>query len=66
MTKAASLPNPALAGKLPVSHETIYCALYAMPRDTLRSELAGLLRKSHKTRLPRARSSARAGGLPTN
>ena len=64
MTKAASLPNPALAGKLSVSHETIYCALYAMPRGTLRSELVGLLRKSHKTRLPRARGSARAGGLP--
>jgi IS30 family transposase len=47
-----------------VSHETIYCALYAMPRGTLRTELIGLLRKSHKTRLPRARGTARKGGLP--
>ena len=29
-----------------VSHETIYCAVYAMPRDTLRTELVKLLRKS--------------------
>ena len=55
----ASSPPP-----LAVSHETIYCAIYAMARGTLRSELVGLLRKSHKTRLPRARGSARAAGLP--
>lgn len=47
-----------------VSHETIYCALYAMPRGTLRTELIGLLRKSHKTRLPRARGTTRKGILP--
>lgn len=47
-----------------VSHETIYCAIYAMPRSTLRTELVGLLRKSHKTRLPRTRGSARKGRLP--
>lgn len=64
MNKPATLSNPALAEKLSVSHETIYCAVYAMPRGTLRSELVGLLRKSHKTRLPRARRSVRAGGLP--
>ena len=57
---------PALPDKRSfVSHETIYCAIYAMARGTLRSELVELLRKSHKTRLPRARGSARkAGGLP--
>ena len=61
----AATPLPAhLADKLSVSHETIYCAIYAMPRGTLRTELVGLLRNSHKTRLPRARGSARAGGLP--
>jgi transposase, IS30 family len=71
MKPPASPPNQALSGNsgnsgsaLRVSHETIYCAIYAMPRGTLRSELVGLLRKSHKTRLPRARGSARAGGLP--
>ena len=52
------------ANPLSISHETIYCAIYAMPRNTLRTELVGLLRKSHKTRLPRARGTARKGGLP--
>lgn len=47
-----------------VSHETIYCALYAMPRTTLRSELLGLLRRGHKTRLPRARGTDRKGSIP--
>ncbi|MES2714968.1 MAG: IS30 family transposase [Pseudomonadota bacterium] len=58
----ALVPSP---GALPsVSHETIYCALYAMPRTTLRSELLDLLRKGHKTRLPRARGTDRKGGIP--
>ena len=64
MNTAAPVSPPHLADKLSVSHETIYCAIYAMLRGTLRSELVSLLRKSHKTRLPRARGSARAGGLP--
>ena len=38
-----------------ISHESIYSAIYAMPRGELRSEVIGLLRKSHKTRRPRAR-----------
>ena len=42
-----------------VSHETIYCAIYAQPRGTLRTELIQLLRKSHAGRLPRARGSKR-------
>jgi IS30 family transposase len=46
------------------SHETIYCAIYAMPRGTLRAELISLLRKSHKARLPRTRGTDRKGGLP--
>lgn len=55
------------SGSLPsVSHETIYCALYAMPRTTLRSELLGLLRKGHKTRLPRARGTDRKSGAIPN
>jgi IS30 family transposase len=53
-----------LTPALTVSHETIYCAIYAMPRGTLRTELISLLRKSHKARLPRARGSQRKGGLP--
>lgn len=57
-------PAAALNAPCSVSHETIYCALYAMPRNTLRTELLGLLRKGHKTRLPRARGTDRKGGIP--
>ena len=49
--------------ELLVSHETIYCAIYAMPRGTLRTELVSLLRKNHKTRMPRARGEPRFTGL---
>ena len=35
-----------------------------MPRNTLRTELMGLLRKSNKTRLPLARCTARKAGFP--
>jgi IS30 family transposase len=65
MNQAAIQADPTLPETLPtVSHETIYCAIYAMPRNTLRSELVALMRKSHKTRLPRSRGQARKGGLP--
>jgi len=60
----ASTDQAAACVPLSVSHETIYCAIYAMPRGTLRSELVELLRKSHKTRLPRTRGTARKGRLP--
>jgi transposase, IS30 family len=61
----AKAPMAVLDSPLKVSHETIYCAIYALPRGTLRSELVRLLRQSHKTRLPRTRGSTRkAGGLP--
>ena len=46
-----------------VCHETIYCAIYAQPRGTLRTELVKLLRKSHAGRLPRTRGTARFTGL---
>jgi len=46
-----------------ISHETVYAAIYAMPRGALRSELVCLLRKSHAGRLPRARGSARFTGV---
>jgi len=35
---------------LQVSHETIYTALYAMPRGTLRTELIACLRQARKSR----------------
>ena len=66
MNKLASPAGQVMAPvPLSVSHETIYCAIYAMPPSTLRTELVGLLRKSHKTRLPRACGTACKGGLPT-
>lgn len=40
-----------------VSHETIYCAIYALPRGTLRSELVRHLCRSREGRRPRARSA---------
>lgn len=65
MNKAAPLLNPPSPDKpLSVSHETIYCAIYAMPRGFLRTELITLLRKSHKVRMPRARGTSRSRGLP--
>lgn len=41
-----------------LSHETIYTALYAMPRGQLRARLLTLLRRSHKKR------GARSGRVP--
>lgn len=42
-----------------VSHETIYCAIYAMPRGELKTELIKLLRQSRSGRRPRARGTDR-------
>jgi IS30 family transposase len=48
-----------------VSHETIYTALYAMPRGgELRSELLATLRQARKARRPRARGEDRRGEMP--
>jgi len=49
---------------LRVSHETIYTALYAMPRGALRSELIACLRQARKRRRPRARGEDRRGRIP--
>jgi IS30 family transposase len=42
-----------------VSHETIYTALYALPRGALRRELVGYLRQGHVNRWPRSRGANR-------
>jgi transposase, IS30 family len=42
-----------------VSHETIYTALYALPRGELRRELLGFLRQGHQNRRPRSRGTDR-------
>ena len=46
-----------------VCHETIYCAIHAMPRGALRTELVSLLRRSQAGRMPRTRGSARFTGV---
>lgn len=47
-----------------VSHETIYTAIYAMPRGELRKEMIALLRQSRKKRRPRTRGEDRRGRIP--
>ena len=47
-----------------VSHETIYTAIYAMPRGELRTEVIGLLRQARRARKPRARGKDRRGKIP--
>jgi IS30 family transposase len=46
------------------SHETIYTAIYAMPRGELRTEVIGLLRQARRARRPRARGEDRRGQIP--
>jgi IS30 family transposase len=52
--------NPSLQ----VSHETIYTAIYAMPRGELRTEVIGWLRFGHAKRRPRTRGEDRRGQIP--
>ena len=47
-----------------VSHETIYTAIYAMPRGSLRRELTSLLRQGRAKRRPRSRGVDRRGQMP--
>lgn len=47
-----------------VSHETIYTAIYAMPRGELRTQIIGLLRQARRVRRPRARGQDRRGQIP--
>lgn len=49
---------------LQVSHETIYGAIYLMPRGELRTEVIGWLRFGHAKRRPRARGEDRRGQTP--
>ena len=46
-----------------VSHETIYTAIYVMPRGALRSDLISLLRQGRAKRRPRARGQDRRGQI---
>ena len=47
-----------------VSHETIYAALYILPRGELRKELLSHLRQHRKQRRPRSRGQDRRGAIP--
>jgi len=47
-----------------ISHESIYSAIYAMPRGELRIKVIGLLRKSLKTRRPCTRGDKRRSLTP--
>lgn len=47
-----------------VSHETIYSAVYLVPRGTLRTELIACLRQGRSTRKPRTRGTDRRGQIP--
>jgi IS30 family transposase len=46
-----------------VCHETIYVALYALPRGELRKALLGQLRQGRSSRRPRSHGRDRRGGL---
>jgi IS30 family transposase len=46
-----------------VSHESIYRAIYVIPRGELRKDIIGFLRQAHKTRGARARGTNRQGRL---
>lgn len=50
---------------LRVSHETIYTAIYAMPRGELRTEVIGWLRFGRAKRRPRVRGEVDVGRFPT-
>lgn len=47
-----------------VSQETIYTAIYALPRGELGRQLIACLRQGHGTRLPRSRGNDRRGQVP--
>jgi IS30 family transposase len=47
-----------------VSHETIYTAIYVMPRGDLRRELIDCLRQGRGKRRPRSRGQDRRGRIP--
>lgn len=49
---------------LQISHESIYTAIYAMPRGELRTEVVGWLRHGHAKRRPRTRGEDRRGKIP--
>jgi transposase, IS30 family len=49
-----------------ICHESIYTALYALPRGELRKELLGHLRQGRQNRRPRSRGTDRRQGFVTD
>jgi IS30 family transposase len=49
---------------LRMCHETIYQAIYAMPKGALRTDTIALLRFGHNKRRPRSRGNDRRGQIP--
>jgi IS30 family transposase len=47
-----------------LSHETIYTALYAMPRGQLRARILTLLRRAHQHRRKRSAGKDRGKSIP--
>ena len=47
-----------------MSHETIYSAIYVLPRGALRKQLIACLRQGRSTRKPRSRGTDRRGQIP--
>ena len=47
-----------------VSHESIYSAIYVLPRGELRTQLIACLRQGRSRRKPRARGTDRRGQIP--
>jgi IS30 family transposase len=54
-----SMPDP-----VRLSHETIYTALYAMPRGHLRARVLTLLRRAHRARRKRSEGKDRSKSIP--
>ena len=60
----ATSPGPDKLGT--VCHESIYTALYALPRGELRKELLAALRQGRQNRRPRSRGTDRRQGFVTD
>jgi IS30 family transposase len=58
--------SPGTASPGTVSHESIYTALYALPRGELRKELLSALRQGRQNRRPRSRGQDRRRGFVTD
>lgn len=58
LARSFIIPGSHLRHPAYVSHQTIYCAIFAMPRGTLRAELVSQLPRSRGGRRPRSRASS--------